>query len=113
MLGQVASALTLLFSIVTEATPVPPSDYELIRSTLAKYPLSIDSKQFSDLSQVFSENAIGNYGPPLNTLSGLNDIEAVLEDRYVKHNPILLLKHISHLYRYHVTISTTSAISTI
>jgi hypothetical protein len=53
--------------------------YNAIRNTLAHYPLAIDEKEFSDLSLVFTPNAVANYSAPLNVLTGLPMIEFVLE----------------------------------
>ena len=76
----------LLISIqilIISATQPPdtssPSSYASVRNTLAHYPLAIDGKDFSLLSQVFTYNAVANYSPPMNTLYGLPQIEPVLE----------------------------------
>jgi hypothetical protein len=63
--------------------PIPsstdPSDIEIIRNTLAHYPLAIDGKNFAALSLVFAPNAVANYSTPLNILTPLSVIETGLE----------------------------------
>ncbi len=51
---------------------------EAIRSTLALYPFAIDGKAFDGLDKIFVKEAVANYSAPLNTLSGLTAIKAVL-----------------------------------
>ncbi|KAJ7059618.1 hypothetical protein C8F01DRAFT_1145116 [Mycena amicta] len=62
--------------------PVPshanPGASELIRSTLGHYPLSIDGKNFDALALVFADDAVANYSAPLNVLTPLTTIQAVL-----------------------------------
>ena len=89
MIAKIAVGIPLFLSFLTHATPSPPSDYDLIRNTLAHYPLSIDLKNFSGLSGVFTENAIADYGPPLNTLSGLEAIAAGIEKACVVNHYLL------------------------
>ena len=50
-----------------------------IRNTMAHYPLAIDGKNFAALDLVFAADAVANYSTPLNVLTGLPQIEAVLE----------------------------------
>lgn len=69
----------LFLLIVHVSFAVAQDDYNAIRNTLAHYPLAIDGKQFSDLSLVFTPDAVANYSAPLNVLTGLPMIESVLE----------------------------------
>ncbi|KAL3463456.1 hypothetical protein BJX64DRAFT_287474 [Aspergillus heterothallicus] len=55
-----------------------PTPIESIRQTLALYPLAIDSKNFSSLSLIFAPDAVANYSAPLGVLTGLPEIESVL-----------------------------------
>ncbi|KAF7357232.1 SnoaL-like domain-containing protein [Mycena sanguinolenta] len=62
--------------------PVPSqpdlSASELIRTTLGHYPLSIDGKNFEALALVFTADAVANYSAPLDVLTPLATIQAVL-----------------------------------
>lgn len=50
-----------------------------LQQTLALYPLAIDSKKFAALDQVFAEDVIANYSPPIGVLTGLPAVESVLQ----------------------------------
>ncbi|KAJ7328746.1 hypothetical protein DFH08DRAFT_1084299 [Mycena albidolilacea] len=78
---------------LTSTTPISPFDLpallpvpshpnlaasELIRTTLGHYPLSIDGKNFEALALVFAADAVANYSAPLNVLTPLATIQAVL-----------------------------------
>ncbi|KAJ7888565.1 hypothetical protein B0H14DRAFT_2692997 [Mycena olivaceomarginata] len=78
---------------LTSPTPISPFDLpallpvpshpdlaasELIRTTLGHYPLSIDGKNFEALALVFAADAVANYSAPLNVLTPLATIRAVL-----------------------------------
>lgn len=52
--------------------------WEKIHQTLDTYPLAIDRKDFSLLSQVFAPNAFADYTGALSNLTGLPAIEAGL-----------------------------------
>jgi len=56
-------------------------DYISIQNTLAIYPLAIDSKDFALLDQVFTDDVVADYSAPLNVLSGLTQVETVLQQR--------------------------------
>ncbi|KAF7352121.1 SnoaL-like domain-containing protein [Mycena venus] len=87
-------AHTSLASInLTSTTPISPFDLpallsvpshpdlaasELIRTTLGHYPLSIDGKNFGALALVFAADAVANYSAPLDVLTPLATIQAVL-----------------------------------
>lgn len=49
-----------------------------IHNTLALYPLSIDSKNFDALDRVFTCDVVANYSAPLNVITGLSHLQAVL-----------------------------------
>jgi hypothetical protein len=51
---------------------------ELIRTTLGHYPLSIDGKNFGALALVFAADSVANYSAPLDVLTPLATIQAVL-----------------------------------
>jgi len=55
------------------------SSYDAIRDTLSRYPLAVDSKNFTALSLVFTADAVANYSAPLNVLNGLPAIEGTLQ----------------------------------
>ena len=55
-----------------------PSDILSIQHTIAQYPLSIDLKDFSHLSTVFTNDAVANYGIAGGVFHGLSDIEIKL-----------------------------------
>lgn len=59
-----------------------PQDVETenqIRNTLGHYPLAIDGKNFDALDLIFTEDAVANYSAPLNVLTGLSQIQLVLQ----------------------------------
>jgi len=58
------------------------ADYNAIRNTLATYPLAIDSKDFGFLSKVFTKDIVANYSEPLNVLTGVQQVETVLQQVY-------------------------------
>lgn len=52
-----------------------PSDILAIKNTLAKYAIAIDSKDFDDgLPEVFTNDAIAEYPPPVGVLNGVHAI---------------------------------------
>ncbi|CAF9929842.1 MAG: hypothetical protein HETSPECPRED_007469 [Heterodermia speciosa] len=50
-----------------------------IRNTLAHYPLALDGKNFAALDLFYTADAVANYSEPLNVVTGLPQIEAVVE----------------------------------
>ena len=50
-----------------------------IRNTLAHYPLALDGKNFAALDLFYTADAVANYSEPLNVVTGLPEIEAVVE----------------------------------
>ena len=73
------SALPSTFFPPSPSAPYQdPSLLEEIRHTLNFYPLIIDGKDFSSLNQIFTTTAVANYSAPLNVLTPLSTIEAVL-----------------------------------
>lgn len=54
-------------------------DYVSIQNTLALYPFAIDSKDFGLLNQVFTQDIVANYSAPLNVLTGLAEVQNVLQ----------------------------------
>ena len=56
------------------------ADILAIRNTLALYPLSIDSKNFSMLASVFSPDVVADYAPPIGVLNGLSAVQTTLEE---------------------------------
>ena len=60
-------------------TPQDAQTENQIRNTLAHYPLAIDGKNFAALDLVFTDDAVANYSAPLNVLTGLTQIESVLQ----------------------------------
>jgi hypothetical protein len=73
------SLVSILFFSLLSLASASQDAYNNIRNTLARYALAIDGKQFTDLSLVFTPTAVANYSAPLNVLSGLTTIEAVLQ----------------------------------
>ncbi|TAQ87044.1 hypothetical protein B7494_g4638 [Chlorociboria aeruginascens] len=71
--------LHVILVIISAVIAQTALDYERIRNTLSRYPLAVDGKKFSNLSLVFTKDAVGYYPTPLNTLTGLPDIETQLE----------------------------------
>ena len=59
--------------------PQDPTALAQISHTLALYPLSLDGKDFSQLKNVFFEDAIANYSAPIGVATGLSAIEATVE----------------------------------
>jgi len=72
-----ASLSTLFSSSRQDAWAV---DVLAIRNTLALYPLSIDSKNFSMLSAVFAPNVVADYSAPIGVLNGLSAVQTTLEE---------------------------------
>lgn len=72
-------SLPSLFAPDTNLSPPDPVVESQIRNTLATYPFSIDSKNFTALSSVFHPDAVANYSEPINVISGLPEIAARLE----------------------------------
>ena len=50
-----------------------------IRRTLALYPLAIDGRAFSSLTNVFAQDAVANYSAPIGVLKGPDEIASSLE----------------------------------
>lgn len=57
-------------------------DYIAVRQTLNRYPLAIDGKDFAALSEVFAPNVVANYSTSIGVLSGLTQVEEVLQKSY-------------------------------
>ncbi|KAJ4320963.1 hypothetical protein N0V94_003139 [Neodidymelliopsis sp. IMI 364377] len=53
-------------------------DTELIRQTLSLYAHTIDSRNYTFLSSIFTPNAVANYSGSLGIMKGLETIEATL-----------------------------------
>ena len=51
-----------------------------IHNTLALYPLAIDGKNFASLDRVFTCDVVANYSAPLNVITGLSNVQAVLKE---------------------------------
>jgi hypothetical protein len=64
-------ALTLCTVYLTSAL----TNWEQIHQTLARYPLAIDSKNFTALSLVFAPDAVANYTGQASNLTGLAGIQ--------------------------------------
>lgn len=73
------SALFISSTAAAQYTPSQAETYIAIRQVLNTYPLAIDSKDFSLLSQVFASDAVANYSAPLNILTPLTTIATTLE----------------------------------
>ncbi|KAK6439080.1 hypothetical protein LTR95_004711 [Oleoguttula sp. CCFEE 5521] len=54
-------------------------DYNAIQNTISTYSLAIDSKDFGRLSQVFTTDIVANYSEPLNAITGLAQVQQVLQ----------------------------------
>lgn len=67
-------SLPSLFAPEADLSPPDPMAESQIRNTLAMYPFSIDSKNFTALSSVFHPDAVANFSGPINVLSGLDEI---------------------------------------
>ncbi len=59
-------------------TVIDPVITEIIRQTLALYPLAIDGKNWGALARIFDTNAYVNYSNPLGVLRGVDQIISVL-----------------------------------
>jgi ketosteroid isomerase-like protein len=57
-----------------------PSDILAIQHAINLYPLAIDGKDFHKLSEVFTDDAVANYGTPLGVMNGLSQIESTLQN---------------------------------
>lgn len=68
-----------LFAPNTNPSPPDLVAESQIRNTLAMYPLSIDSKNFTALSSVFHPDAVANFSEPLNVVTGLSEIKSAIE----------------------------------
>ena len=72
--------LYLAALVVFTAGHVPLlEDWIAIHQTLHTYPLAIDSKDFSLLSRIFTEDVIADYSSGLGVLQGLSTVEETLE----------------------------------
>jgi ketosteroid isomerase-like protein len=71
----------ILFTSLSLAllTFADPSYILSIQHTIAQYPLAIDSKDFSKLSAVFTEDAFANYSTAAPLMYGLPAIESTLQ----------------------------------
>lgn len=67
-------------SYAAASLPQDPTVQLQIHNTLALYPLSIDSKNYTALSRVFTCDVVANYSAPLNVVTGLSHLQAVLSE---------------------------------
>ena len=65
-------------SFAAASLPQDPSIQWQIHNTLALYPLAIDGKNFAALNRIFTCDVIANCSAPLNLISGLSNLQAVL-----------------------------------
>ncbi|KAK3170332.1 hypothetical protein OEA41_009719 [Lepraria neglecta] len=73
--------LPLLPSTYNPSTyPLSATPVAQILNTLSLYPLAIDGKNFSALTLVFTNDIIANYSPPIGVVSGLSNVNAVLQE---------------------------------
>lgn len=56
-------------------------DYELVRNTIARYSIALDTKNFSLLQDVFTEDCDTIY--PMGELKGRQKVIEAIEKRYV------------------------------
>ncbi|KAG6903134.1 hypothetical protein C0995_004681 [Termitomyces sp. Mi166 len=77
--GRSFLALASSARALLDLNPSSASSVLAIKDTINHYPLAIDSKNFSALSNIFTVDAIANYSPPLGVLSGLETIQNVLQ----------------------------------
>ena len=77
-----ATVLVELFSLPVSysaaSLPADPTVQLQIRNTLALYPLAIDGKNFDALNRIFTSDVVANYSAPLNVITGLLNLQAVL-----------------------------------
>jgi len=52
-------------------------DLALIRQTISKFPIAIDSKDFQSLDQVFTPDVKANYGGSFGTISGFSNLTRI------------------------------------
>jgi ketosteroid isomerase-like protein len=71
-------ALALL-TFASQGFSPDPSAILSIQHTIAQYPLAIDSKDFSKLSAVFTQDAFANYSIAAPIMNGLPAIESTLQ----------------------------------
>ena len=67
-----------LASVFSPLSHNDPAAIESIRSTLALYPLALDSRNYDALDKVFTEDAIANSSAPIFVVSGLSNIKAAI-----------------------------------
>lgn len=96
--------------------PQRPSTILSIQRTMSYYPLIIDNKSFSDLSLVFTANAIANYSQPLNILTPLSVIESILAASLapVTTQHLLCMRHLFvgiRSYTPYLTLTTLAQLS--
>jgi hypothetical protein len=73
------SYLTLSLVSVLMATATTLTNWEQIHQTLSRYPLAVDTKNFTALSLIFAPDAHANYSTPTTTnLTGLAEIETAV-----------------------------------
>ncbi|KAF1984373.1 hypothetical protein K402DRAFT_381074 [Aulographum hederae CBS 113979] len=68
---------TLALALIHRA--ITTSEYDSIRSTLSRYALAIDLKDFDSLDSVFTKDIVANYSEPLNVLTGIEEVKTSLE----------------------------------
>ena len=77
-----ATVLVEFFSLPVSysaaSLPADPTVQLQIRNTLALYPLAIDGKNFGALNRIFTSDVVANYSAPLNVITGLLNLQAVL-----------------------------------
>jgi ketosteroid isomerase-like protein len=73
------TSLFLALLAFADQSPANPSDILSIQHTIAQYPIAIDSKDFSKLSAVFTEDAFANYSIAAPLMYGLPAIESTLQ----------------------------------
>ncbi|KAK6430281.1 hypothetical protein LTR95_013567 [Oleoguttula sp. CCFEE 5521] len=64
--------------LVSSASSIA-EDYNAIQNTISTYSLALDSKDFGRLAQVFTPDVVANYSEPLNVLTGLAQVQQVLQ----------------------------------
>src|SRR5262245_44065486 len=79
MLIHVLFTLSLTLLAFADQSHSNPSDILAIQHTIAQYPLAVDSKDFSKLSTVFTQDAFANYSFAAPIMNGLPAIESTLQ----------------------------------
>ena len=69
---------SLPVSYAAASLPADPYVQTQIHNTLALYPLAIDGKNFAELDRVFDSDVVANYSAPLNIITGVLNLQAVL-----------------------------------